>query len=129
MPPGRVRDAPLETQKCRRSRGASARAVSYDTAYLVWADLPGVKKEDISVAIAGAQVTLTAEVKEEKAVDQGQGQDAFLVRERRTGTLFREMQFAAEIDDAKAQAQFRDGVLRVTLWKKESSQVKRLSIH
>ena len=38
-------------------------------------------------------------------------------------------QFAAEIDDAKAQAEFRDGVLRLTLWKKESSQVKRLSIH
>lgn len=100
-----------------------------DKAYLLWADLPGVRKEDISVAIAGTQVTLTAEAKEEKAVDQGQGQDAFLVRERRTGTLFRELQFAAEIDDAKAQAEFRDGVLRITLWKKESSQVKRLSIH
>ena len=35
-------------------------------AYLVSADLPGVKKEDIQVAIDGAQVTLTAEVKREK---------------------------------------------------------------
>jgi HSP20 family molecular chaperone IbpA len=39
------------------------------------------------------------------------------------------LQFAAESDDAKAQAEYRDGVRRLTLPKKESAQVKRLSIH
>jgi HSP20 family protein len=89
---------------------------------------PGVKLEDISVAIAGNQITLTAEAKDEKAVDQGQGQETVLLRERRSGTNFREMQLPTEIDDSKAQAEFRDGVLLLTLGKKESAQTKRLSI-
>ena len=63
------------------------------------------------------------------AVDQGQGAGTFLLNERVTGTLSRQLQFGAEIDDAKAQAEYRDGVLRLTLPKKESAQVKRLSIH
>ena len=41
-------------------------------AYLVTADLPGVRKEDIQVAIDGAQVTLSAEVKREKEVVEGE---------------------------------------------------------
>ena len=103
--------------------------IENDTAYLVWADLPGVRKEDVNVAIAGNQLTLTAEVKREKAVDQGQGKETFLWNERPAGAFLRQLQFAADIDDAKAQAQYRDGVLQLTLPKKESAQVKRLSIH
>lgn len=38
-------------------------------------------------------------------------------------------QLAAAIDDAKAAAEYRDGVLMLTLPKKESAQIKRLSIH
>jgi len=100
-----------------------------DRAYYVLADLPGVNKEDVNVSIVGNQLTLSAEIKQEKAVEQGQGKETVLVTERPTGTLARTVQFAADIDDAKAEAQYRDGVLRLTLPKKESAQVKRLSIH
>jgi HSP20 family protein len=100
-----------------------------DRAYHVLADLPGVKKDDVNVSIVGNQLTLSAEIKQEKAVEQGQGKENVLVSERPTGTLSRTVQFAADIDDARAEAQYRDGVLRLTLPKKESAQVKRLSIH
>jgi HSP20 family protein len=100
-----------------------------DNSFVVWADLPGVKKEDVNVTILGNQLTLSAEFKQEKAVDQGQGKDAFLWNERLTGTATRQLQFGAEIDEAKAEAQYRDGVLQLTLPKKESAQVKRISIH
>lgn len=100
-----------------------------DTSYTLWAELPGVKKEDVSVAIAGNHVTLTAEAKQENAVNQGQGTETVLINERRTGTFYRELQFLVEIDDSKAQAQYRDGVLQLSLPKKESAQIKRLTIH
>ena len=100
-----------------------------DRSYSIWADLPGVRKEDVNVSILGSQVLLTAELKQEKQVDQEQENQRRLVSERRTGTFHRELQFGAEIDEAKAQAQFRDGVLQLTLPKKESAQVKRLSIN
>ena len=99
-----------------------------DKSYVVWADLPGVKKEDVNVSILGNQLSLSAEFKQENAVDQGQGKDTFLLNERLTGTAMRQLQFRAEIDDAKVDAQYRDGVLQLTLPKKESAQVKRISI-
>ena len=102
-----------------------------DRCYYVWADLPGVKKEDVNVSIVSNQLSLTAEVKREKAVEQegGQGKETFLRTERPAGALSRTVQFAAEIDDGKAEAQYRDGVLILKLPKKESAQVKRLSVH
>ena len=60
-----------------------------ESAYLVWADLPGLRKEDVNVAIDGNALTLSAEVKQEKAVDQGQGTENWLVNERATGSLAR----------------------------------------
>src|SRR6185295_8916716 len=51
-------------------------------AYLVTAELPGVKKEDIHVAIDGAQVTLEAEVKREKEATEN---DRLLHTERTFG--------------------------------------------
>jgi HSP20 family protein len=103
--------------------------VENNTSYLLWAELPGVKKEDVNVSIAGNLLTLIAELKQENRVDQGQGNEMLLLNERRTGTLRRELQFGADIDDSKAQAEYRDGILMLTLPKKESAQVKRLSIH
>src|SRR5688572_11035209 len=58
-----------------------------DRAYHVLADLPGVKKEDVTVSIAGNQLTLSAEVKRERSVEQGQGKETVLLNERQTGTL------------------------------------------
>src|SRR3954468_20022155 len=73
-----------------------------DRCYYVWADLPGVRKEDVNVSIVGNQLSLNAEVKREKAVEQeGQGKETFLRTERPSGSLSRMVQFAAEIDDSK----------------------------
>jgi HSP20 family protein len=99
-----------------------------DQGFILWADLPGVKKEDVAVSILGNQLSLSAELKRETAVDQGQGKEVLLCSERPNGTVTRQLQFPAELDDSKAVAQFRDGVLQLTLPKKESAKVKRISI-
>ena len=94
-------------------------------AYLVTADLPGVKKEDIHVAIDGAQVTLSAEVKREKEIVEG---DRVLHTERGFGKVSRSFSLPQELDEAKAEAKFRDGVLELTLPKKQAAQRKQISI-
>ena len=124
-------------------KGFFVRPVSYDTrgaletsrlkvdvtekngAYQVTADLPGVKKEDIQVAIDGAQVTLSAEVKREKDVAEG---DRVLHTERAFGKLTRSFSLPQELDEEKAQAKFRDGVLELTLPKKAAAARKALTI-
>lgn len=122
-------DAVLERQRTAWNGYFPIDLTENDTSYMLWANLPGVKKEDVSVQIAGNELLLSAEIKQEKVVDQGQGKETFLLNERPTGTLSRRVQFAAEIDDAKAAAEYRDGVLMLTLPKKESAQVRRLTIH
>ena len=94
-------------------------------AYQVTADLPGVKKEDIQVAIDGAQVTLSAEVKREKEVSEG---DRVLHTERSFGKVSRSFSLPQELDEAKAEAKFRDGVLELTLPKKAAAARKSIAI-
>ena len=123
-----------EAAQSSQTAGTSAAPIPIDVAeddqsYYVTADMPGVRKEDVNVSVKGNQVSLSAEMKREKAVEQGQGKETILCQERPTGTLSRSVQFAAEIDDSKAEAQYRDGVLTLKLPKKQSAQVKRLSIH
>ena len=95
-------------------------------AFLVHAELPGVKKEDIHVTIDGNQVTISAEVKQEKEVKDG---ERVLRAERYYGKVSRSFQLAQDIDDGKSAAKFSDGVLELTLPKRAASACKRLAIN
>ena len=94
-------------------------------AYTVTAELPGVKKEDIQVTIDGSQVTLAAEVKREKEASQD---ERVLHAERVYGKVSRSFTLPQEVDEAKAEAKFRDGVLELTLPKKAAAARKQVTI-
>ena len=94
-------------------------------AYSVTAELPGVKKDDIQVTIDGAEVTLTAEVKREKEVAKD---ERVLHTERLFGKVSRSFSLPQEVDEAKAEAKFRDGVLELTLPKKAAAARKPVTI-
>ena len=94
-------------------------------AYSVTAELPGVKKDDIQVTIDGSQVTLSAEVKREKEASQD---ERVLHTERVYGKVSRSFTLPQEVDEAKAEAKFRDGVLELKLPKKAAAQRKQISI-
>ena len=93
--------------------------------YLVTAELPGVRKEDINVSIDGAQVTLEAEVKREKEITKD---ERVLHSERVFGKTTRSFTLPQEVDEAKAQAKFEHGVLELTLPKKAAAQRKQITI-
>lgn len=93
--------------------------------YLVHAELPGVKKEDIHVVVEGSQVSISAESKRENEVKEG---DRVLRAERYFGSVSRSFQLEQELDDSKAVAKFNDGVLELTLPKRAASPTKRLAI-
>lgn len=96
-----------------------------DKEYLVHAELPGIRKEDIHVHIEGNQVSISAERTQEKEVKEG---ERVLRSERYFGKVARSFQLAQEIDEGKAAAKFVDGVLELTLPKKAAASAKRLSI-
>ena len=94
-------------------------------AYKVTAELPGVKKEDIQVSVDGPQVTLSAEVKQEKEATQD---ERVLHAERVFGKVTRSFTLPQEVDETKAEAKFRDGVLEMTLPKKAAATRKPIQI-
>ena len=96
-----------------------------DTAYIVHADIPGVKKEEISVTIDGNQVAISAEVKRNREDKQG---EKLLHAERFAGKVYRAFSLAQEVDEAQAQARYNDGVLELRLPKKAAVSARKLSI-
>jgi len=96
-----------------------------DKAYTVHAEIPGVKKEDIHVTIDGNQVAISAEVKNEKEVKEG---EKVLRSERYYGKVSRAFTLGQDVDEASAQAKYDNGVLELRLPKQVAAKAKRLTI-
>ncbi len=97
-----------------------------DKEYRVLAELPGVKKEEISITISSNEVAVSAEVKHEKDIGNG---ETVLRAERYYGKIQRSFALDQEIDEATAQAKYNDGVLELTLPKKTVAAAKKLAVH
>ena len=97
-----------------------------DNGYQVLAEIPGVKKEDISVTINGNEVTVSAEVAHEKDFKDS---ETVLCKERYYGKIQRVFTLGQEVDEATAQAKHSDGILELTLPKKTVLAAKKLAVH
>jgi len=97
-----------------------------DKEYRVLAELPGVKKEEISITINGNEVSVSAEVKHEKVVKDG---ETVLRAERYYGSIQRAFSLGQEVDEATAEAKYNNGVLELTLPKKSVAAAKRIAVH
>ncbi|HRO52487.1 MAG TPA: Hsp20/alpha crystallin family protein [Alicycliphilus sp.] len=96
-----------------------------DSAYTVHAEVPGVPKEDINVSIDGNVVSLRAEVRQH---DQKKDGEKLLRSERYYGAVARSFQLPVEVDAAQARARYDNGVLVLTLPKKQGNKTQRLAI-
>lgn len=94
--------------------------------YLVQAEMPGVRKDDISVQIDGNRVSISAEVKRENSTESD---ERVLRNERFYGTLARSFALAQELDESRAQARFDNGVLMLTLPKAQAPAARKLVIN
>lgn len=95
-----------------------------DKEYLVTADLPGVKKDDIRVSIDGSYVSISAEVKKDKKKENGRS----IIQETYRGSMSRGFSLPTEVDDKSASAKLEDGVLRLTLPKRTGGSRSLLQI-
>ncbi len=87
-----------------------------DDSYLIEADLPGIKKEDIALQYANNYLTIIAK----RHDSQDTNQDNYLRRERRYGEFQRSF-YIGNVQEDKADAEFKDGVLTITLPKKDKT--------
>jgi HSP20 family protein len=96
-----------------------------DKAYVVYAEVPGAKKEDVHVTIDGNQVAISAETSTRKEQKDG---EKVLRTERSYGKAYRAFTLAQDVDDSSAEAKYVDGVLELTLPKKAAASATRLIV-
>lgn len=93
-----------------------------DDAYVVKVELPGVKREDISIELVGNELTIAGELKEE----QRKG----VVRKgmRRFGRFSYRVALPNQVDPDKVDAKLQDGVLAVHAPKSERAQRRQITV-
>jgi HSP20 family protein len=93
-----------------------------DDDYVVEAELPGVKRENVSIDLAGSELTITGEVKERERTGR------LRQRTRRSGRFEYRVRLPEQVDDQSVDAKLVDGVLTVRIPKSERAQRRRIEI-
>jgi len=88
------------------------------------AELPGIKKDELNIAVEGDTLTIKGEKKHESEVKEEQ----FHVMERTYGSFSRSFSLPTNVDSSKVRADYKDGVLTLTLPKKEESKPKKIEV-
>ena len=102
----------------------------------VEAELPGFSKDDVDITLENQTLTITAEKKYEReqapsgkgAKAEGQPQGDYLLRERRYSRFQRSFTLPPTVDEASVQAKLNDGVLTITLNKREETKPRKISV-
>ncbi|MFQ5935058.1 MAG: Hsp20/alpha crystallin family protein [Acidiferrobacterales bacterium] len=96
-----------------------------DEQYVVRAELPGVSKDDINVTVEDGVLTISAETKKEH---EERKEGRVIRQERHYGKYVRSLRLGAQVDEHKAKAKYKDGVLELALPKAESEKPKRIAV-
>jgi HSP20 family protein len=95
-----------------------------DDEYLIKAEIPEVKREDVKVSVENGVLTMQGERKQEK---EEKGKKFHRV-ERYYGSFLRTFTVPDNVDDTKVRAEFKDGVLNVHLPKTEKAKPKAIDV-
>jgi HSP20 family protein len=95
-----------------------------DDEYIVYANVPGLKPEDLRLEIVNNTVTIRGEVKEEQKTER----ENYLLQERRYGQFSRSFSVPTPLDAAKAEAEIENGVLTLRLPKAEEARPKAITV-
>jgi HSP20 family protein len=98
-----------------------------DDEVVLKAALPGVSAEDIDISISNGTVSVRAELHEEREEKEEKGV-RYHLRERRYKRLSRSMRLPCPVDANKADAEFKNGVLRIRMPKFEEAKPKTITV-
>src|SRR5918994_6378852 len=93
-----------------------------DDAYVIEAELPGVKREDVNIEVIGNELSITGEIKERERTG------ALRRRTRRTGRFEYRVRLPEQVDASKIEASLDQGVLTVQVPKSERAQRQKIEI-
>ena len=116
---------PVAYRSARKSRIPAIDVAETDTAYQVKAELPGIRKEALVVTVDDGVLTIKAEHND----NQEQSENGQLIRqERSTGEFVRSLRLGVNVDEQHITAEYRDGVLHITLPKAKEVQPRKVEV-
>ena len=107
-----------------RSVSPAVDVVETETEVILWADIPGLDKKDLEVSVAANVLTLKGEKKNPSKGDK----DRVYRDETWTGSFHRSLSLPESIDPDQVKAEFRDGVLKVSLTKKAEHRPRQIPV-
>ncbi len=95
-----------------------------DTAYMIKGEIPGVDRENVKVTIEDGMVTISGERKQEKE----EKDKKFHRIERSYGSFMRSFRLPDNVDESAVKAEFKDGMINVTLPKSGKTKAKLINV-
>ena len=102
----------------------SVDVIDRDGEVVVKAELPGVDKKDLDISVTNNTVTIKGKTSHEEKEEKGDYYRCEISR----GEYARTLSLPAEVDESKAKASFKDGILELTLPKKEKSKRRKIEV-
>ena len=96
-----------------------------DGKYFLNAELPGLKRDDISISIEDGYVTVSGK-KETNKEEEG---TSYYLKETRSGSFSRSFRLPGKVDKENVDATFKDGVLTVAMPLEKAPEAKKIEIH
>ncbi len=91
---------------------------------VVKASLPGLKSEDVHISVTNGVLSLSGEFKQDEETQES----TYHIREHRHGSFERSLTLPVDVETDKAKADFKDGILTITLPKSEAVKPRTISI-
>ena len=114
---------PLGLRSVPRGTFPAVNVYDQGNAAVLIAEVPGIKAEDLDLTVVGDSVTLKGQRQEEPGQDE-----RYYRRERPMGAFTRTVTLPTPCDSNSVKAQYRNGVLRVTLDKAEEAKARKVEI-
>jgi len=93
----------------------------------VEAELPGYKKDEVDITLENQTLTISAEKKQERKQNGGNG-GQMLLNERRYTRFLRSFTLPPTVDEQSVKAQLNDGILMITLNKREETKPRKIQV-
>jgi HSP20 family protein len=107
-----------------RDTGLKVDLAQRDDNYVISAELPGVQAEDLNVSVENDTLTISAEKR-----DEYEGKESGVYsRERSFGRVSRSFQLGNQVDAEKIDAEYKNGVLTLTLPKAEQAKPREVKV-
>ena len=97
-----------------------------EDAFTVKLTMPGMEKDDIDISISDGVLTIKGETKEEEEKEDGKA--TWLVREHKHYAYYRSVRLPSDVEADKAEAEYRNGILKLVLPKAEEVKPKSIPV-